>query len=681
MILKRIKIGNIRSYEDSEIIFPKGSVLLSGDIGSGKTSILLAIEFALFGLQPGQKGASLLKIGKDEGYVELEFEVDGKNIIITRNLKRKKTISQEGATINIDGKIEEKAVTEIKNTVLEMLNYPGEFAKKTNLLYRFTVYTPQEQMKEIILEEPETRLNTLRHIFGIDKYKRIKENTSILTSKLRENSRLYQGQITDLDLMKTKINEQKNNLEILEKKIPEIDIEFNRIIDDKIQKEKEIAEVKDNIEEMRKLENEVEKTSILLSTKKDNIVAIEKEINMLKARFESASRDFSQEHYDSLNKAISEKKELLNMLKKDLTESEVKVISIVSKIDELYSLKNKISSLTQCPTCLQEVSHSHKNSILGQTDHEIKQISQTKQTLDQDKNKKQLDIDKIIKDLEDDESNLRRLEAIKIRIKTLQEDHKKLDDLRKNKTSLEGDIQLLTEQIARLKESIFSFKKYQNIMESREKELDLIKSKEREMEIRKAEAVKDIGFSRNLIEELQNDISEKEKIKDKLIHISSLESWLSKDFLDMIAFIERNVLLKLRDQFSKLFGEWFSILVPDVFMVRLDDDFTPLIEQQGYEIDYTYLSGGERTAIALAYRLALNQTINSLMSEIKTKGLVILDEPTDGFSQEQLDKMRDVLGELTVDQLIIVSHDQKIESFVDNIIRLKKTLGISDLAS
>ena len=110
----------------------------------------------------------------------------------------------------------------------------------------------------------------------------------------------------------------------------------------------------------------------------------------------------------------------------------------------------------------------------------------------------------------------------------------------------------------------------------------------------------------------------------------------------MIGFIEKNVMLKLRDEFSKLFNEWFLILVPDTFVVRLDDTFTPVIEQQGYELDYSFLSGGEKTAIALAYRLALNQTINSILSEIKTKGLVILDEPTDGFSQEQLDKMRDV---------------------------------------
>jgi exonuclease SbcC len=156
-----------------------------------------------------------------------------------------------------------------------------------------------------------------------------------------------------------------------------------------------------------------------------------------------------------------------------------------------------------------------------------------------------------------------------------------------------------------------------------------------------------------------------------------LEDWISKQFVPVISFVERNVLVKLKSEFSKLFSEWFSMLVSDSFNVYLNDDFTPIIEQQDYELDYNYLSGGERTAIALAYRLALNQVINSLLSKIKTKDLVILDEPTDGFSSAQLDKMREVLDELNVAQLIIVSHEQKIEGFVDNVIRLKKENGVS----
>ena len=90
MKFKKLIIENIRSYEKQEINFQQGSTLLSGDIGVGKTSILLAIEFALFGLQPGQRGAALLRNGEISGAVKIVFEIDDKEIIIERTLKKQK---------------------------------------------------------------------------------------------------------------------------------------------------------------------------------------------------------------------------------------------------------------------------------------------------------------------------------------------------------------------------------------------------------------------------------------------------------------------------------------------------------------------------------------------------------------------------------------------------------------
>ena len=85
MLLKSIKLENIRSYLSQKIEFPMGSLLLSGDIGSGKSTILLAIEFALFGSKPSELPASsLLRHGKNEGCVEMNFEIDGKDITIKR---------------------------------------------------------------------------------------------------------------------------------------------------------------------------------------------------------------------------------------------------------------------------------------------------------------------------------------------------------------------------------------------------------------------------------------------------------------------------------------------------------------------------------------------------------------------------------------------------------------------
>ena len=85
MQLKSVKLENIRSYLNQEINFPDGSVLLSGDVGSGKSSILLAVEFALFGIRGKRlSGGSLLRNGKKEGSVDLRFEINNKEIIVKK---------------------------------------------------------------------------------------------------------------------------------------------------------------------------------------------------------------------------------------------------------------------------------------------------------------------------------------------------------------------------------------------------------------------------------------------------------------------------------------------------------------------------------------------------------------------------------------------------------------------
>ena len=188
MLLKSVKLENIRSYLNQSISFPTGSVLLSGDVGSGKSSILLAIEFALFGVRRKHlSGSSLLRHGKNQGSVELSFDIDGKEVIIKRVLKRgKKDIQQEAGYIVINGIKKQGTAVELKTEILNLLGYPKELITKTkNLVYRYTIYTPQEEMKQILTEEQDERLDTLRKVFGIDRYKKIRESSTIFIRDLK----------------------------------------------------------------------------------------------------------------------------------------------------------------------------------------------------------------------------------------------------------------------------------------------------------------------------------------------------------------------------------------------------------------------------------------------------------------------------------------------------------------
>lgn len=678
MKIKRITLDNIRSYEHQEITFPEGSVLLSGDIGSGKTSILLGIEFALFGLQPGQKGSSILRNGQVQGGVEIEFEVDNKTIVLERTLKKSKSISQDYCSISIDGEKKEISVTELKNKVLELLNYPKEFSKKQNILYKFTVYTPQEEMKQIILEDSETRINTLRHVFGIDKYKKILENASVLIAKVREEKRIK-------DAITSNLEQDKLHIETKEKELSEKSfsiLSFESDLKLKSEKRKLVQEEKEEIsrkiEEKRKLQQEIEKTRFLKSTKEDTISSNSRMVTQLKSQIqELKDLDYDEKEIEKLEKDIYE----LKLKKQELNEKNIHITSLIhslnSKNTDNEKVKEKLKHLEVCPTCLQEVDPVYKSNVVNQMDSDtsannnlIKENTEKKEAIRDQMLK--LDYDSSIK-----EKRIQEIRILKVRLRELEDKQRHLTTLEKTNSALAKDLEMLDNQIDLLKSSVFELNKYDNLNDEKQKELNEALKQEKMAEIKVAELKREIEVFSRQINEMKERVKKTEEIKQQAHYLSDLEEWLSKKFIPIMLVVEKNVFTKLKIEFSKLFSKWFSMLVSDNFNVRLSEDFTPIIEQQDYEIDYAYLSGGERTAVALAYRLALNQVINSFLSKIKTRDLVILDEPTDGFSEQQLDKMREVLDELNVSQLIIVSHEQKIESFVDNVIKFKKENGRS----
>ncbi len=682
MILKRILLENIRSYKNIEINFPLGSTLLSGDIGSGKTSILMAIEFALFGLQPGQKGVSLLRSNESNAKVEIEFEVDDSNIIIERSIKKGKTITQDYCSIDIDGEKREIAVTELKNKVLEILSYPFEFAKKQNLLYKFTVYTPQESMKQIILEDPETRLGILRHVFGIDKYRRILDNSALFTAKLREEQRRKEGFLLDLDMKKELFLKKENEIEDRHKILDSIEKELIAKINVRKEIQEQINEIKEKIDDKRKYEKEIEKTTILLSTKRETKSSNLKEIKLIDEQIKSFFTTYFDENILKELEAqlIKAKIDKEDSQKKNLFISS-EIHALKSKSEDLSEIKKKISAIDLCPTCLQTVDITYKVNVLNKMDYEIKQSFDKTLLLEKDKLINDEEIKKtnsILFSLENDISNLRTL---RVKLESLNEKKKRIELLNHNNSQIEKDEELLIKHIDSLKRLISELSRYDSVFTEKDRLLQSALKEEKFAEIKVAEIKKEIYLFERQLDELSKEITKKEEIKKEMENLKEIEGFISNNFIPLISFIEKNVLAKLREEFSSLFSKWFSMLVSDSLNVRLDERFTPIIEQQDYEIEYEYLSGGERTAVALAYRLALNQVINSLLSKIKTKDLIILDEPTEGFSDQQLDKMRDVFQQINVAQLILVSHEQKVEGFVENIIKLQKQKGESYIST
>ena len=153
--------------------------------------------------------------------------------------------------------------------------------------------------------------------------------------------------------------------------------------------------------------------------------------------------------------------------------------------------------------------------------------------------------------------------------------------------------------------------------------------------------------------------------------------WIESYFMPSVAHIEKQVLVSLHSGLDEAYRGWFSTLVDDETKTsRIDDTFMPVVDQDGYEIDSAHLSGGERTSVSLAYRLALNTLLRRETRSLRSN-LLVLDEPTDGFSKSQLAKVHSILKELDYEQIIIVSHDRELEAHADHVFHVTKEGGSS----
>src|SRR3989338_1522998 len=337
MIIKKLKLENIRSYSSSLVTIPEGSILLSGNIGSGKSSILLAVDFALFGLRQKElSGNGLLRNGEDAGSVELEFEIDDKIIEIKRTLKRTgKNVKQNTGFLSINGNKESLSALELKERILGLLGYPKSLLTKSkNLIFRYTVYTPQEEMKEILIGDQDIRLDTLRKVFGIDRYKRIKENSRILLSNLREQKRKIEGKIRFGQKIKNKLYEKKKEIEGLENKIMVLnDLKKEFSINQKV----------------------IESKSEIIKNKEEELKAI--------SRFIVENKDLEVHSPEPLKKLMIEAEERIKELEKEILE-----LNLLGKEEDIRkrgseNLIRKINELNICPVCKQNVTEDHKHSI------------------------------------------------------------------------------------------------------------------------------------------------------------------------------------------------------------------------------------------------------------------------------------------------------------------------------
>jgi len=672
VILRSLKLENVRSYKTATIAFPEGISLFEGDIGSGKSTILMAIEFALFGLG-SQKGGSLLKTNESKGSVSLEFAVDGDDYIVRRTLVRKGGNVQqgEGHLEGPDG-VTGYSPAELKERILEILrfNEPRD-PRSQSLIYRYAIFTPQEEMKAILALNAQERLKTLYKVLRIEDYKIARDNAQLVSTACNTRAAILEASASDVEIKRTELGSLGSEISQAEQTIAYERIEERNLQSKLDALDKQLESLRGQKDSLGQAEGRIPQLIRQIKRAQDDIRVAQREL--ADATKELTTREQELERLRELKRPTEQDENELKASIEVLSQSQAKLTKEATFIDSTLRNYERIHAEGVCPTCGREADATQFSKKIAAEEARRGEV--------------QRQIDDVEEDLTEASALLSALEAYSRSQDTLALLQAPAEMVRQKIARNEEKNRAAEQEVATLGSSLGKARDEVERMKQIAVDLTNLETNRRET----ANALSNIGKEvssleatveqqKKLVTSLEREVEAKERDVKKARLLAENRIWLADYFIKALESIERHVMIAFQQEFNQFFQQWFELLVEDpTKSARIDEDFSIIVEQDGYEQNVNYLSGGEKTSVALAYRLALNMIVRKVATSMESN-LLILDEPTDGFSKEQLLKVQDILTELECPQVIIVSHERELESFADQIFRVSKERGISTIA-
>ncbi|MCQ2589613.1 MAG: SMC family ATPase [Treponema sp.] len=296
-----------------------GLYLITGDTGSGKTTIFDAISYALFDQASGsERGGNMFRSTlatlDDDTYVILDFEHLGKKYQLKRmpsyerNAKKGEgtTITQPFASLTGEGIEDLVGVNKVNNYIKDLLGLDKSQFSQIAMI-------AQGDFQKILFTETKDRIPIFRKLFKTEKYeilqKRLSEKSSELENKLKELKK-------ELDIHAKSIKCASDNVLIIkaekarEGNLPEPEV--IEVLQALISEEEDLAE---SFQKQNKTnEEKIKENTTLLSALKEKEEQIQ-EIKQKENQLSQAEIDFNQAvetvKSEKQNQAIQKEKENL----------------------------------------------------------------------------------------------------------------------------------------------------------------------------------------------------------------------------------------------------------------------------------------------------------------------------------------------------------------------------------
>ena len=661
MKITKIQFNNFMGYnslilpreQDEEL--PEGLIIINGRNSHGKSTILEGVIYAFFGPQAFKmkNAESFITYGESTAEIYVYFILDKTNYYIYRKWSRSNSsIAKKLFRLNTtSGNYEE-----IKSFDIE------DFFEITKDQALSTVFVKQGEIEELASKKGATVRDMILKLFRLDIIDKTlkaldKDKSEINGTKEKLQKRLIPIPRIEQEIEELKVKITDNENSIIQK------TGEKKIKDDRLKElpSQELLSALDEfykINDLNKNKFESNRTDFIEKIKTTEFKVDDKDLEKkIKQKIESleASQKELEKEKEELQSQTFSKNQEKGGIQNSIKESEDKIAKME---DSLSFTEDKVA---KCPLCQNDLSKEHYDEIVT----ELQQgIEENTKNLDQ--------ISSYIKDrqakLQECSTNLDNINKELISVKNIHTDYsnfnKYQEELVRSQKELDEFIaahdeigeDLTPEKISKLKLEVQALHTELRLLDSEiTTKMEDVKQ-DKEKIITKEEEIKKMQELEKQIEDIEVDLIHLSKVKD-LVKRFVTEYMVTKRLI-------KNISIKAERYIKEFTAGQYGSLMIDLagstktgLALKVKDHFN------GVNESIEMLSGGDRTSLGMALRLAISE----LMKVIRpTKDspknypkidFLLLDEPLAALDEERRKRiLKHLVKSKAFSQVFLITH-------------------------
>jgi len=308
-MIRSIELVDFLAHSNTKLELENDATVFVGDNGAGKSSIIDAITFSLFGKHTRKNNKGLIRRGANQGFAKIEFSANGKNYQTIRKIDSKGTLTAQFAE-DVNGKLIPIAEGERKQFGESMTKHVEETLGMDFEKLKIASIVQQGELNSIIKAKPKEFKELLNTIIGIDKLDTALASMRTVQREFRSTIQKKFG-YDDIQVVENKITEYQNESKKAHPRLEYLDVE---------KKEQELL--------ISKLEKQIQNDS----TKESQL----KDLESRKKEWQEYAKDVIK----SIQNEVTEKEEIVNECKPcfAISKNKNEIESEINKIQKEFSV-------------------------------------------------------------------------------------------------------------------------------------------------------------------------------------------------------------------------------------------------------------------------------------------------------------------------------------------------------